>query len=232
MTDAGTTHPLVTDYLDRLRHEARRLPDDQARELIADITEHLEVGLEADPGEAEVRNALDRLGTPTELVDAAGGTPSAPAGPASATSRSRKVEIGAIVALVGAELLVILLPLAALLWIVGVVLLVVAQSWTGQQKLRGFLSLATGFPLVLLVLSIALAGGSSETCTSSPVPAGRGAAPAPADITCTSSSTGAPTWVAVAVLVALGIYLVWQVLSVRALLRAPQATKSSQLSAR
>ena len=228
MNEAGTTHPLVTDYLTRLRQEMRRLPDDQARELVADIAEHLEVRLGDDPGEADVRNALDRLGSPTELVAAAGGaTVAVPrSGP-----RSRRVEIGAVVTLVAAELLFILVPLAALLWIVGVVLLLLAQSWTGQQKLRGFLSLATGLPLVLVVLSIALVGGSSETCSSSPVPAGRGAAPAPADITCTSSSTGPPAWVGITVLVVLVLYLLWQVLTVRALLTA-QATKSSQFSAR
>ena len=33
-------HPLVEDYLRRLRTESARLPTDQARELLADIDEH------------------------------------------------------------------------------------------------------------------------------------------------------------------------------------------------
>ena len=85
----ATDHPLVQDYLARLREESRRLPLDQARELEADITEHLQAALGEDPGEVRVRDALDRLGSPSELVAEAAGTPSA-AAPSRASAPSTR----------------------------------------------------------------------------------------------------------------------------------------------
>lgn len=67
------THPLVHDYLQRLTTESRRLPADQAAELRTDIEAHLGEALPHGASEAEVRQVLDRLGSPAELVTAAGG---------------------------------------------------------------------------------------------------------------------------------------------------------------
>ncbi len=118
----NSQHPLVVDYLMRLGVETRRLPQDQARELLADIEEHLSAGLAEDASEADVRNTLDRLGTPRELVDAAGPAPADSYVSAKPTKDRRWVEIGALVGLLAAEVLFVILPVSIIAWIVGLVL--------------------------------------------------------------------------------------------------------------
>ena len=139
----ATDHPLVRDYLARLREEARRLPVDQARELEADITEHLQVALGEDPAEVPVRDALDRLGSPGELVAEAAGTTA----PVVSTDERRPFSspVGAIGCLIAAELLALLVPIAFVLWVVGLVLLARATVWSEREKLLGFLGLGSGF---------------------------------------------------------------------------------------
>ena len=141
MTTA-TDHPLVRDYLARLREESRRLPVDQARELEADITEHLQTALGQDPTEVAVRDALDRLGGPGELVSEAAGTPAPTV--AAPERRPFSSPVGAIGCLLAAELLSLLVPIALVLWVVGLVLLARATVWTEREKLLGFLGLGSG----------------------------------------------------------------------------------------
>jgi len=149
MTTAAR-HPLVEDYLTRLRAEAARLPADQARELVADIDEHLGAALGPDPTEAEVRNVLDRLGTPRELVTEAGGASATPpSGQQPFASAS-----GAIICLVAAEILSLLLPLSVPLWILGLVMMARATVWTEREKLLGMLGLGTGLPFALVWLAV------------------------------------------------------------------------------
>lgn len=154
MTTHTDLHPLAQSYLDRLAEAARVLPADEATELEVDISDHLREALRPDADEAEVRTVLDRLGTPHELVAAAGG-PSTPHGDAPARQpRFGPIEILALVGLVGAELLFFLFPLAVPLWLVGVVLLAVSRVWSGRQKAWGLAILATGFPVAFLVLLV------------------------------------------------------------------------------
>lgn len=165
MTADTDLHPLARGYLDRLRVAARTLTVDEADDLVADIADHLREALPATPSEAEVRTVLDRLGTPQELVAAAGGPASTPAsGPAAAPPREPRfgaVEVLALVGLVGAELLFILWPLAALLWLAGLVLLAVSRVWSGRQKAWGLAALATGFPVAFTVLAIPVPSGTT-----------------------------------------------------------------------
>ena len=150
----ATDHPLVRDYLARLREEARRLPVDQARELEADITEHLQVALGEDPAEVPVRDALDRLGSPGELVAEAAGTTA----PVVSTDERRPFSspVGAIGCLIAAELLALLVPIAFVLWVVGLVLLARATVWSEREKLLGFLGLGSGFFVSLAALGLGL----------------------------------------------------------------------------
>lgn len=140
------THPLVADYLERLRTESHRLPGEQARELVSDIEVHLAEALSPDADEVQVRQVLDRLGTPGELVDAAGGARvedgiAAPVGSPAGTGRR---EAGAIILLVGATLSVIFWPLALVLWLVGLYLLLTAPRWSVGEKILGGLVLGAG----------------------------------------------------------------------------------------
>lgn len=151
MTTAAR-HPLVEDYLRRLWVEAGRLPVDQARELVADIEEHLSAAIAPDATETEVRNALERLGTPSELVSAASTAPDLPS-PAAA-KKSFASPGGAIGCLVVAELVIFTGPIALGLWIAGLVMMARATAWTERQKWLGFLVLGSGFVVsILLVFS-------------------------------------------------------------------------------
>lgn len=147
---------LVNDYLGRLDAAAGSLPPSRRTELAGEVKQHIEMALAEAGGrdEVTVRNVLDRLGPPDEIVDAergAGGP--APewtgrAGPASVTERSAwgAVEIAAILLLtVGAVFLPIVGPL------VGLIFVWASAQWTTRQKL-----IATTIVLVLALLPIIL----------------------------------------------------------------------------
>ena len=70
---ALTMHPAVDRYLNELDRCAAALPRPQRDELVADVRQHLAAGLPATATEADVRNLLDRLGTPHDIVQAASG---------------------------------------------------------------------------------------------------------------------------------------------------------------
>jgi hypothetical protein len=214
----ATEHPLVKDYLARLREEARRLPVDQARELESDIAEHLDAGLGADPGEAAVRDALDRLGQPAELVAEAGGTTPTPAPAAGPEPRPKPFAspVGAIACLLAAELLSILVPVALVLWVVGLVLLVRATVWTEREKLLGFLGLGTGFVVFFAVLGIGLvaAGRDSGPCIATTSTDG-----GLVSTTCTGGDGGIGL-AGITVLTLLACYLAFQVFTIWRLTRS------------
>jgi hypothetical protein len=65
--------PQVDDYLRRLDAAASALPAHRREELISEIRDHLQEALRQTPAsdETAVRNALERLGPPEEIVAAA-----------------------------------------------------------------------------------------------------------------------------------------------------------------
>jgi hypothetical protein len=65
--------PLVDDYLRRLSAAASTLPAHRREELMSEIHDHLQEGLSRIPAgdEPAVRNLLERLGPPEEIVSAA-----------------------------------------------------------------------------------------------------------------------------------------------------------------
>jgi uncharacterized membrane protein len=141
---------MVRDYLARLREESRMLPVDQARELVADIEEHLVAAIPPGASETEVRNVLERLGTPSELVSAAGAT----LPPQPTPSKSFASPGGAIACLLAAEFLSILLPLSVPLWILGLVMMARATVWSERDRILGFVALGTGLPAALVSLFV------------------------------------------------------------------------------
>jgi hypothetical protein len=80
---------MVADYLQRLGIAASALPADRRAELIEEITAHIAEARAAGPvlpgGPLPVRNILERLGEPADIVRAAAGDPASsyPAGAAS-----------------------------------------------------------------------------------------------------------------------------------------------------
>ena len=215
---AHTDHPLVRDYLDRLARAARTLPDG-GTELVHDITGHLHEALPADAREAEVRTVLDRLGSPDELVVAAGVGRSAL--PQADPGRGRGRATLALVLLVAAELLFVVWFVAIPMWVVGLVLLAVSGVWTGREKLLGLLALGTGLPVVLVTVATAgttvyqECGGGVERTTG----IDGTVATTPITETCTTVGDAPPTWLAPVVIVLLLAYLVLQAWTVWRLTR-------------
>lgn len=66
-----TQHPLAEEYFDELRRSAVRLPKQQRTELLAELRSHLDSGVAEADSEADVRNMLDALGAPDDIVAAA-----------------------------------------------------------------------------------------------------------------------------------------------------------------
>ena len=146
---------LIRDYLRRLDAAAAVLPADRRGELASDVRDHIDAALD-DAGsrdEVTVRNVLERLGAPEEIVSAEGppGVASGGSGGAAAAlpGTVTRGAIGAmeIIALllltVGAFLLPIVGPLVGLLFVC------LSNVWTRRQKI-----IATAIVLILFVLPI------------------------------------------------------------------------------
>lgn len=112
------TDPLVADYLRRLDAAAAVLPPQRRAELVAEIREHVDEALRSTGpvDEVAVRNVLERLGPPDEIVDAAGDRTGLPP------------ERGRVGVLEVVALLALLIPIVG--WLVGSVLVLLSRTWT------------------------------------------------------------------------------------------------------
>ena len=143
------TDRLIDDYLHRLEAAAAHLQRSRRAELVAEIREHIEAALREEDAanEVAVRNILERLGPPEEIVDATE--------PASMVSGDPgRLETAALVALV--------VPFVG--WLIGIVLVLLSQAWSRRDKVIGLL-LAL-LPAILPFLFI-FVGTSSGPDTSS-----------------------------------------------------------------
>jgi hypothetical protein len=156
-SDAAET-ALVRDYLGRLHAAGWGLDPARRDELVAEVGEHIDEALRTgraagQHGEAMVRNVLERLGPPEEIVraesegqpyDVRGGSPTAytpygspgfPAGgpqPYVSASPWGPIEIIAVLLLsLGSFVLPVVGP------VIGVVLVWVSTRWTRPQKVIG-----------------------------------------------------------------------------------------------
>jgi uncharacterized membrane protein len=145
---------LIRDYLRRLDLAASGLPPDRRDELTAEVRDHIDAAL-SEAGtrdEVTVRNVLERLGQPEEIVSAeaeiqAGGTDAAAVLPRAAAPASiGATEIAAILLLtVGSFLLPVVGPL------IGLIFVWMSANWTRRHKL-----IATAIVAILIVVPIAL----------------------------------------------------------------------------
>jgi uncharacterized membrane protein len=149
-----THDALVDEYLGRLEAAAQRMTPDRRRELTGEVREHISAALEqegrSDP--STVRNVLERLGPPEEIVAAEIGPAWAAAGGGTIgvdATRGRSwgaLEIAAILLLVpGAVFLPFIGP------ILGIILVWMSAVWSTRVKL-----IATLVVVVLIVLPVAL----------------------------------------------------------------------------
>lgn len=159
-----TIHPLAEEYLRRLERHARVLPRSERDELVAEIRNHVTSGLTPDSTEADVRNLLDALGSPADIVDAAR--------PEHPPVRRGAREVFALI------LLVTGLP-PILGWMAGVGLLLWSPLWTVRQKLLGILVWPGGY-IVWLGGPVTMQSG---TCGG-----------APGDISGECVMSGPPLW--------------------------------------
>jgi uncharacterized membrane protein len=156
---------LVRDYLGRLEAASWPLPPDRRAELAGEVREHIETAL-AEGGRRDavtVRNVLERLGRPEEIV--ASEADVEPPAARWTDPRSRvvgtvstwgAVEIAAIFFLtVGAFLLPLFGPL------LGLGLVWLSSRWTTREKLiaTGIVVVIFGLPILGLLSATTLSQG-------------------------------------------------------------------------
>lgn len=150
----ATAHPLVEGYLRSLDGAAKVLPRRERDELVAEIRAHLDEAVPPGASEADVRNALDALGAPWDIVAAAGGE-------AKPVRRGPR-EIFALILLVTGGI-----PLPIIGWFVGLGLLIWSPLWTTRQKWLGALVWPGGWFGVILLTTISSSSGGVTGCGSS-----------------------------------------------------------------
>jgi HAAS len=142
------TDRLVDDYLSRLEEAAAHLQRSRRTELIAEIREHIEAALreEEAAGEVAVRNVLERLGPPEEIVEAA-------EPPEVEQAPTGKLEVAAMVTLV--------VPFIG--WLFGIAMVLISKAWSNREK-----TVATAFAMlpVLAFLGLAIVDSYSESDSS------------------------------------------------------------------
>ncbi|MDX6199521.1 MAG: hypothetical protein QOJ79_2672 [Actinomycetota bacterium] len=149
---------LVRQYMARLEREAAALPADRRGDLVSGISEHLAEAraAAADDDAAAVRDALSRLGSPTELVNAELeeiGAHRLPMIVAAVPGTGR--ELAAVLLLTAGSVVVPLLG-----WLVGVVLLWTSRWWRTSEKWLGTLVWPGGSFALLLAFTL-----PSASCT-------------------------------------------------------------------
>lgn len=150
---------IVQEYLGRLDAAAWPLAPERRADLAAEVREHIETAM-TEAGrrdEVTVRNVLERLGNPVEIVAAevgeGGGTGSqgraAALGPAARSSAWGAVELIALLLLtVGAVLLPFIGPLLALVFVWA------SSQWTRPEK-RNASIIVVGLlmlPVIIVIL--------------------------------------------------------------------------------
>jgi hypothetical protein len=147
-----TADQLVSMYLKRLDAELASLPRARRREVVQEISQHIEEARAelTTQNEAEIRNVLDRLGDPAEIAAEAGERSDVP------VRKAGWEEIGALLMLLVGGLI---LPVIG--WFVGVLLLWVSDAWETRDKVIGTLlvpgGLLTPLGLVLVATSASAA---------------------------------------------------------------------------
>jgi hypothetical protein len=206
---------LVEDYLRELHTVGQGLlPADRLDELIEEITAHIAEARQSDGSPLAVRNILDRLGDPADIVRAAADTPPGspawsgapgsgagyPAAAAAPPGRAGALELAAVLFLLLGGIVIPVLG-----WFIGVVLLWMSPRWTARDKLLGTLVWPGGLLAPALLVAAGAAAGllatSVTTCTTggaivAPLGSSQETTQAPAHCT-TTGGIGLPPWLVI-----------------------------------
>ena len=163
---------LVSDYLRRLDAAANALPYDRRVELVGEIREHIEQARSAGgiSGEAALRDLLDRLGDPDEIVAAAqddgDAPPSQPLPPQQpyvpAYQPLRKEGIGLEIAAVLLMTVGSIVPFVG--WVVGTVLLWMSRRLLVWEKVL-MTAVVPGGPFLFLGIAFLVGGQACSSAT-------------------------------------------------------------------
>jgi hypothetical protein len=115
-------------------------------------------------------------------------------------------------------------PIAFVLWVIGLILLVRATVWTEREKLLGFLGLGTGFFVTLGILGLGLMAASSDGIACSEVTTTDGTLKS-SDC---SPGGGGPDMLGIVFLVLLAAYVAFQVFTIWRLARAAGRPATAQ----
>lgn len=167
------TEALVRDYLARLEVAAVRLPAARRAELVDEVRGHIEGAIAAEPteGEAAVRNVLDRLGSPEDIVGAE--IPPADAPFAAATTGVSPAMTAARPGIGPLEIVAILLVTLGAYFLpivgpaIGIVLVWMSRVWSTRWKL--VITMAVLVVVVLPIVGLMSVGGGDVIIQSSPV---------------------------------------------------------------
>ncbi|TWP36049.1 HAAS signaling domain-containing protein [Leekyejoonella antrihumi] len=191
---SNLTAPSVHHYLDELDRALHDLPRARRREILRDISAHIDAALADAPEQspAVIATILDHLGTPTEIAEAA----RAELPPDRSRIAARDV-IAIVLLLVGG----VVVPFVG--WLVGVVLLWTSTAWRTRDKLIGTLLVPGG-----LFAPVLLGGGATFfASTTEDASCGSVSAPTPssaATVVQQCTTTGGPgIWSTILIIVLL-----------------------------
>ncbi|MEO7351557.1 MAG: hypothetical protein ABIR34_06575 [Marmoricola sp.] len=167
-------NPLAEDYLGRLEAAARVLPNQDREDLLLELRGHLEAGLAEDASDADVRNLLNDLGSPEEIVAAA--ALESEAGPPIQRPREH---LGAfdesaspwgtfeVLAVLGLTVGTVLIPIVGP--VLGLGFAWASPQWTRREK--WFATVLTFLPVIALVLGagVAMNQGPSRPVSNAPL---------------------------------------------------------------
>jgi len=193
----ATQHRLVDDYLSSLDEAAKRLPRRDRDELVDQIRTHLDEAISEHSTEAEVRNILDALGDPNDIVAAAG--------PERSPVRRGPREVFALFLLVTG-----FPPFIG--WLVGLGLLIWSPLWTARQKWLGALVWPGGLLGLLFWAAVPVFSGAA--CVSG-VPFDSSGGSRVVTTSCATTGHAMSLWylpvlvLAFALPIAVGVYLWW-----------------------
>ncbi len=167
------TDQLIAGYLGTLDAAAWVLPAGRRAELVDEIRTHIDEALTqaGTRDEVTVRNVLERLGPPAEIVRASGTPEVQAAVRADWSPRGIGPEIAAVILLLIGG---VVLPFIG--WFVGLALLIASARWTVTDKVLGALVWPFGFAWVWLLPWAIFT--SADSCGYSSDPVVTGSAPA------------------------------------------------------